>query len=155
MLSYRDCLDMAAVTEAECAAIARHEHIPAMLALELGEQLMATEAGRRRLQGMILEAVDDAQAHSRCEPCAHFSRALHDFIAKWAPPEAAGAPLPPRMAELLAIGLVEDAAEGAAADSPEHAACLAALKEAKLSSDCSACGALSLKLLKALEADAP
>lgn len=154
MLTYRDCLDMAAVSEAECAAIAQHEHIPAMLALEMGEQLMATEAGRKRLQAMIQEAASNAQDHSRCASCTAFSRSLQAFIAKWAPPESAGKPLPPQIAELLAIGLVEDAAKGVDPSNPEHAACLAALEEAKLRNDCQACGNAALTLLKSLESEA-
>ncbi|HMB78406.1 MAG TPA: hypothetical protein VKN76_18585 [Kiloniellaceae bacterium] len=150
MLTYRDCLDMAAVSEAECAAIAEHEHIPAMLALEKGEQLMATAAGRKRLQAMILEAIENAQDHSRCASCALFSRTLHDFIQRWTPPEAAGELLPPKLAEYLAIGLVEDAADKVEPSTPEHAACLAALEEAKVRNDCAACGAASLRLLKGL-----
>ena len=68
MLSYRDCLDMAAVTEDESAAIARHEHIPAIVALELGHNLLASEAGRKRLQEMIVSTVIAAQATAAARP---------------------------------------------------------------------------------------
>jgi hypothetical protein len=153
MLSYRDCLDMAAVTEDEGAAIAQHEHIPAIVALELGHNLLASEAGRKRLQEMIVSAVMAAQGHGRCATCERFSRTLGDFIKNWAPEGEAEKPLAPQIAELLAIGLVKDAVEQTPPADPAHAACLEAINEAKAMDDCSACGRLSLQLLRALEID--
>jgi hypothetical protein len=46
MLSLQDCLDMAEVTESEIAAIARHEHIPPIVALELGHHLLRLPGGQ-------------------------------------------------------------------------------------------------------------
>jgi len=155
MLSYRDCLDMAAVTEDESAAIAQHEHIPAILALEMGHHLLGSETGKRRLQEMIVATVTAAQDHGRCAPCEKFSRTLGDFVRKWAPPGAVEKPLAPRLAEMLAIGLVEDAVEKVPPADPAHAACLEAINEAKACDDCHACGRLSLQLLRALEAEQP
>ena len=50
MLTYKDCLDMAAVSEDEIDAIARHEGIPALIALELGNRLLETREGTARLR---------------------------------------------------------------------------------------------------------
>ena len=155
MLSYRDCLDMAAVTEDESAAIAQHEHIPAIVALEMGHHLLGSAAGRERLQEMIVSAVIAAQGHGRCETCEKFSRTLGDFVKNWAPTGGAEKPLAPQIAELLAIGLVKDAVEKTPPADPAHAVCLAAINEAKACDDCRACGRLSLQLLRALEAEQP
>ena len=155
MLSYRDCLDMAAVTEDESAAIAQHEHIPAIVALEMGHHLLGSAAGRERLQEMIVAAVTAAQDRGRCAPCERFSRTLGDFVRKWAPPREADKPLAPQLAEILAIGLVKDTVEKTPPADPAHAACLAAIKDAKACDDCRACGRLSLQLLRALEAEQP
>ena len=40
MLTFQDCIDLAGVTEAEIEAIAKHERIPAMIALELADHML-------------------------------------------------------------------------------------------------------------------
>ena len=36
MLTIEDCIGLSGLTEDEIAAVAEHEHLPAMLALEMG-----------------------------------------------------------------------------------------------------------------------
>ena len=39
MITYEDCLGVAELSEAEVQAIAEHEHLPGMIALELADHL--------------------------------------------------------------------------------------------------------------------
>ena len=60
MLSLQDCLDMADLTDVELAAIARHEKIPPIVALELGHRLVQTEAGVEVLRQFIQDDIKSA-----------------------------------------------------------------------------------------------
>lgn len=60
MLTYQDCLGLSPLSEEEIAAIARHEHMPEIVALELGWALSETSEGRRQIQRMICENAEDA-----------------------------------------------------------------------------------------------
>jgi hypothetical protein len=42
MLTIQDCIELSELTEEEILAIARHQHIPEMAALELGNYLIQT-----------------------------------------------------------------------------------------------------------------
>lgn len=55
MLTYRDCLALSLLSEEEVKAIARHEHVPEIVALELGWALSKTPEGRWQVQRMIRE----------------------------------------------------------------------------------------------------
>jgi len=46
-LTFEDCLGLCDLSEAEILAIAEHEHLPAMAALELGNYLVCTANGER------------------------------------------------------------------------------------------------------------
>ncbi|OGA14682.1 MAG: hypothetical protein A3G25_15135 [Betaproteobacteria bacterium RIFCSPLOWO2_12_FULL_63_13] len=62
MLTFEDCLGLSDLTEDEILAIAEHEHIPELAALELGNFLIRTRGGERRLKRMILDDIDIACA---------------------------------------------------------------------------------------------
>ena len=64
MLTYEDCLALSALTEDEIAAIAEHEHIPRLAALELGDYLLHTPEGVPAIRRIILDDIRDAQARS-------------------------------------------------------------------------------------------
>ena len=66
MLSFQDCLDLADVSESEIAAVLAHEHIPPIVALELGHYLLQTAEGREKLQGLIVDDVLAAQVRHHC-----------------------------------------------------------------------------------------
>ena len=59
MLTIQDCIELSGLTEEEVLAIAEHEHIPEMIAVELGNYLIQTPAGEKRVKAMI---VDDMRA---------------------------------------------------------------------------------------------
>lgn len=57
MLTFEDCLGLSELTEEEILAIVEHEHIPELAALELGNYLICTRSGERRLKRMILDDI--------------------------------------------------------------------------------------------------
>ena len=65
MLSLEDCLALCELSEEEVLAIARHEHIPEMAAVELGNYLVHTPEGEMRIKSIIRD--DIARARQRGE----------------------------------------------------------------------------------------
>ena len=63
MLTYEDCLGLCELSADEIAAIARHEHLPEIVALELGAHLVRSPQGRRTILAMIED--DIAMARER------------------------------------------------------------------------------------------
>lgn len=60
MLTFEDCLALCDLTEKEISAIAEHEHIPDMVAIELGNYLVHTENGEWKITTMILNDIKNA-----------------------------------------------------------------------------------------------
>lgn len=63
MLTLEDCLALCELTEEEVLAIAEHEHIPEMAALELGNYLVHAPDGEMRIKSII--RYDIAEARTR------------------------------------------------------------------------------------------
>ncbi|PKO94315.1 MAG: hypothetical protein CVU16_03605 [Betaproteobacteria bacterium HGW-Betaproteobacteria-10] len=61
MLTIQDCIELSELTEDEVLAIAEHEHIPEMLAVEMGSYLVHTASGEKKIKRMIADDI----AHSR------------------------------------------------------------------------------------------
>lgn len=62
MLSLDDCVALSLLTEDEIAAIAEHEHLPMIVAAELGNYLIQTPEGRYRINAMIRDDIRQADA---------------------------------------------------------------------------------------------
>jgi len=62
MLTFEDCLGLCGLSEAEVLAIAEHERIPEMAALELGNYLCHTPEGEQCIKGMIRDDILRARA---------------------------------------------------------------------------------------------
>lgn len=67
MLSLEDCLEFCDLEQDEVAAIAEHEHVPTIVAAELGCELLKSEAGVARLHTMILDDIQVALARGHTE----------------------------------------------------------------------------------------
>ena len=63
MLSLEDCIALSSLNEEEIAAIAEHEHLPMIVAAELGNYLMCAPDGSRYIKQMIRD--DIVHAHVR------------------------------------------------------------------------------------------
>jgi alkanesulfonate monooxygenase SsuD/methylene tetrahydromethanopterin reductase-like flavin-dependent oxidoreductase (luciferase family) len=62
VISLDDCIELCGLTEEEVLAIAQHEHIPEIVAAELGNYLACTAEGEERIKSMILEDIAQAAA---------------------------------------------------------------------------------------------
>lgn len=80
MLTLQDCLELCELTEDEVLAIAEHEHITEMAALELGNYLVHTPEGERRIKAMIAEDIDAARARGEIGHAAMLKLVLKRFV---------------------------------------------------------------------------
>jgi hypothetical protein len=62
MLCLEDCLALCDLTEDEVLAIAQHEHIPEIVAAELGNSLVRTPDGELLIKAMIRDDIAAATA---------------------------------------------------------------------------------------------
>ena len=79
MLTYEDCVALCGLTADEIAAIARHEHLPEIVALELGAHLAATHRGRRAVEAMIRDDVAVAREEGDAREAARLELVLREF----------------------------------------------------------------------------
>lgn len=61
MLTLQDCIELSGLNEKEILAIAEHEHIPEIVALELGSYLAKSQAGVEAVEQMIIDDIEAAQ----------------------------------------------------------------------------------------------
>ena len=61
MLSIKDCVDYCELSEKEIQAIAEHEHIPQVLAAELGENLLKSDVGTWLIKRYIADDIQYAE----------------------------------------------------------------------------------------------
>ncbi|MCB1909339.1 MAG: hypothetical protein KDH15_18395 [Rhodocyclaceae bacterium] len=80
MLTIEDCIELSELTEDEILAIAEHEHIPEMVALELGNYLTHSPAGERRIRRMICEDIDHARKCGNLPRVAALKLVLKHFV---------------------------------------------------------------------------
>lgn len=80
MLSLEDCLGLCDLTEPEVLAIAQHEHIPEMAALELGNYLVHAPNGEMRIKSIIRDDIAEARARGDRIVELAFKLVLRDFV---------------------------------------------------------------------------
>lgn len=80
MLTLQDCLALCELTEDEVLAIAEHEHLTEMAALELGNYLVHTPAGERRIKAMIVEDIERAREREDIRHAAMLKLVLRHFV---------------------------------------------------------------------------
>ena len=80
MLTYEDCVALSDLTEEEVEAVMRHEHLPAMVALELGNYLVHSPEGVPLLKRMILDDIEAARARSDWEQALKLRLVLRHFV---------------------------------------------------------------------------
>lgn len=62
MLTFDDCLGLCELTEEEVAAIAEHEHLPMIVAAELGNYIIQGSDGALRIKRIIVDDIRAARA---------------------------------------------------------------------------------------------
>jgi len=80
MITYRDCVDLCDLTDEEVEAIAEHEHVPRMVALELGNYLLKTEDGIPAIKEIIMDDICHAQKQGDIAKTAKLKLVFQDFV---------------------------------------------------------------------------
>jgi hypothetical protein len=80
MLTYEDCVGLAELTEDEIEAIAQHEHIPEIVAAELGNYLVHDPEGVPKIKHIILDDIEEARRHDDLQRMVHLKLVLKHFI---------------------------------------------------------------------------
>lgn len=81
MLTLQDCIGLCELTEEEIKAIAQHEHVPEIVAAELGEYLCHCENGVPHIKKIILDDIEDARARGHEDQVERLKLVLKHFIA--------------------------------------------------------------------------
>lgn len=81
MLTLEDCIAFSELTEEEIEAIAEHDHLPEVIAAELGWSLVHSAAGCRCIAAMISDDITAAQLHDDRAHAAKLKLVLRHFIA--------------------------------------------------------------------------
>lgn len=96
MLTLRDCLDLCDFDEEEILAIAHHEHIPEIVAVELVDFLIHSDDGLIRIRRCIVDEIADANNRGDSYRAERLRSALDHCLAlhtaNHAPAGAATAP---------------------------------------------------------------
>lgn len=80
MLTYEDCVALSELTPEEIEAISEHEHIPAIVAAELGNYLLHTQEGIPVLKSMILDDIAAARACGNWQHALALRLVLRHFV---------------------------------------------------------------------------
>jgi hypothetical protein len=80
MLTLEDCLALCDLTEEEVLAIAEHEHIPEMAALELGNYLVHAPGGEMRIKSIIRDDIAEARLRGHRSVELALKLVLRDFV---------------------------------------------------------------------------
>jgi len=92
MLTIEDCIGLSELTEEEILAIAQHEHIPEMAALELGNYLVQTTSGEKRIKAMIVDDINDARRAGNVHRAAALKLCLKHFLEQHSGRSSSAAP---------------------------------------------------------------
>ena len=79
MLTFEDCLQMCDLSEDEILAIAEHEHLPEIVALELGDHLCHTEGGFDKIRQFILDDIFFAEESGNLKHAQELRAVLKKF----------------------------------------------------------------------------
>jgi hypothetical protein len=81
MLTIEDCIELCGLAEEEIEAIAAHEHVPDIVAIELADYLVHSEDGIPFIRRMIVEDIDEARRRGDNEAVEKYRNVLKHFIA--------------------------------------------------------------------------
>ncbi|MDO9598490.1 MAG: hypothetical protein Q7J47_12285 [Azoarcus sp.] len=80
MLTIQDCIELSDLTEDELLAIAEHEHVPEMLAVEMGAYMVQTAEGEKRIKRMIADDIAMAREHGNLKHAAKLKLVLKHYL---------------------------------------------------------------------------
>jgi hypothetical protein len=79
LITYEDCLAFAGLTDEQVGAVARHEHLPRMVALELAGYLSRCADGDRQIAAMIRDDIEVARRRGDPAAAARLRLVLSQF----------------------------------------------------------------------------
>ena len=80
MLTIEDCIAFSELTEPEILAIAEHEHVPEMIAVEMGSYLLHRPDGETCIKSIILDDIRKAQERGDRRHVARLKMVLRHFM---------------------------------------------------------------------------
>jgi hypothetical protein len=80
MLTYQDCVALCGLHRREVEAIAEHEHVPPIVAAELGNYLCRNPAGELCIQRYILDDIAAAEKRADRHHLAVLQAVLKHFV---------------------------------------------------------------------------
>jgi hypothetical protein len=80
MLDIESCIALSGLTEEEIEAIVEHEHIPEMLAVELGAYLVQLPDGQKRIRRIIADDIAVARKRGDLARVARLKLVLRYFL---------------------------------------------------------------------------
>ncbi len=80
MLTFDDCLGLCELNEDEVDAIAEHEHVPEIVALEIGNYLIEGPNGDLLVSQMFIDDIRAATERGDVAHAAKLKRTLRGFI---------------------------------------------------------------------------
>ncbi|HXH02457.1 MAG TPA: hypothetical protein VNN09_03975 [Candidatus Competibacteraceae bacterium] len=83
MLTLQECLDFCGLDEEEIRAIAEHEHVPEIVAAELGACLLKSEAGVCQIRQFMLEDIEQAESLGLFLKAHHLHQVLTRFEQRY------------------------------------------------------------------------
>lgn len=90
MLTFDDCLGLCELTEEEVAAIAEHEHLPMIVAAELGNYIIQAADGALRVKRIIVDDIRHATSVGDLAHVLALKLVLRHFVERH--PECRGRP---------------------------------------------------------------
>jgi hypothetical protein len=80
MLTFEDCLALSELTDDEVAAIAEHEHLPMIVAAELGNYLIHAPDGVPRIKRIIADDIAAAERRGNHQHALALKLVLRHFV---------------------------------------------------------------------------
>ncbi len=80
MLTFEDCLGLCELSEEQVRAIAEHEHLPEIVALELGNFLLRGPDGELLVSHMLIDDIRAAERRGDVVRAAQLKQALRRLI---------------------------------------------------------------------------
>jgi hypothetical protein len=79
MLTLQECIDYSDLTEEEILAIAEHENLTEIVAVELGNYLVHLPNGEKRIKRMILDDIESSKRRGNIKHAAQLKLVLKHF----------------------------------------------------------------------------
>ncbi len=79
MLTFEDCVAMGALSDEQIDALGAHEHVPDIIACELGTYLLNTPGGAQVIADGLRADLMQARLQHRTQAILHFQHLLDGF----------------------------------------------------------------------------